>query len=226
MSQQLLPEETATRRGVPPVGPCGLSNAAFLSREPLPRRLARLSDAELIARIAQKDAGALAELYRRYARSVYSLLYNSLMRDPEFAEDLVQDTFIEVWRTAANYRPERGRVPAWIFAIARNRGVDRLRRLSADRRAWERIGYSVPGSQPDEAFELAWKELLGRQVRDVLRTLPPEQLQVLQLFSFSGLTHREIARQLGLPLGTVKGRVRLGLKKLSERLKDRERPVE
>lgn len=183
------------------------------------RNLREESDAELVERVARKDRDALAELYRRHSRPVYSLAYNT-MRNRESAEDLVQDAFLEVWRTAANYRSERGGALTWILAITRNRGVDQLRRFSTRRRAQEKIGRGILVSQPDETFDLTWENLRRRQVGEALRALPPEQLRVLELAYFSGLTHREIARQFRLPLGTVKGRMRLALKKLREQLED------
>lgn len=219
MSQRPSPDPGVPSLAAPSDGLPGESNVVPIPCGAPSRRGARESDAGLVERVARKDRGALAELYRRHSRTVYSLAYNT-MRNRESAEDLVQDVFLEVWSTAANYRSERGGALTWILAITRNRGVDQLRRFSARRRAQEKIGRGVLVSQPDETFDLTWENLRRRQVGEVLQALPPEQLRVLALAYSSGLTHREIARQFRLPLGTVKGRMRLALKKLREQLED------
>lgn len=160
------------------------------------------------------DAGAFAGLYDRHSRAAYSLAYR-MMGERQAAEDLVQETFLQVWRAARSYRAERGSVRTWILSIAHNRGIDQLRSSASRRRTQERVEQS-PTSQPSEAFTETWRNLQREQVREALRDLPPEQLKVLELAYYSGYTHTEIAELLGLPLGTVKGRMRLGLQKIRE----------
>lgn len=132
------------------------------------------------------------------------------------AEDLTQDAFLKVWRSAG-YRPGRGSVRTWILSIVRNRGIDRIRSLASRRRTQDRLERSAPRSQPSEAFAEAWRGYLSERVVEALGALPPEQREVITLAHLHGRTHEEIARHLGLPVGTVKGRMRLGLKKLGGR---------
>ena len=175
------------------------------------------SDAELLGRAAVKDIAAFSELYARYAGVAFSLAYN-MMHERQAAEDLVQEAFLEVWVKAGSYREERGSARAWLLSIVHNRGVDRLRALSARRRTLERAKRVVPAAEPGEAFARTWEGYLRRLVNEALRLLPPEQLEVLELAHFCGLTQKEISALLGIPLGTVKSRTRLALKKLKERL--------
>jgi RNA polymerase sigma-70 factor (ECF subfamily) len=128
----------------------------------------------------------------------------------------VQEAFLRVWRAAGSYRAERGSVRTWILSIVHNRGVDQLRSSAGRRRTQDRVEAVTRTFQPSEAFAETWRNSQREQVRQALRALPPEQLKVLELAYFSGYTHAEIAELLDLPLGTVKGRMRLGLKKIRE----------
>ena len=161
------------------------------------------------------DAGAFGALYDRHSRATYSLAYR-MMGERQAAEDVVQEAFLSVWRAAASYRAERGSVRTWILSIVHNRGIDQLRSIANRRRTQDRPEATTPTSQPSEAFAEAWRNSQREQVREALRELPSEQLKVLELAYFSGYTHTEIAELLDLPLGTVKGRMRLGLKKIRE----------
>ena len=159
------------------------------------------------------DAEAFAVLYDRHSRAAYSLAYR-MMGERQAAEDLLQDAFLEIWRGAATYRAERGSLRTWILSIVHNRGIDQLRSLSSRRRTQEKVEAEAPTSQPSEAFAESWRNSQREQVRAAMSTLPPEQLKILELAYFSGYTHVEVADILDLPLGTVKGRMRLGLKKI------------
>lgn len=161
------------------------------------------------------DAEAFAALYDRHSRAAYSLAYR-MMGEKQAAEDLAQDAFLKVWRSAAGYRAERGSVRTWILSIVHNRGIDQLRSLASRRRTQEKVEAEAPRSQPSEAFAESWRNSQREQVRAAMSTLPPEQVKILELAYFSGYTHLEIADMLGLPLGTVKGRMRLGLKKIRD----------
>ena len=154
-------------------------------------------------------------LYDRHGRAAYSLSYR-MMGEKQAAEDLVQDAFLKVWRGAGSYRTERGSVRTWILSIVHNRGIDQLRSLASRRRTQNKVEASAPISQPSEAFAETWSNSQREQVREALGTLPPEQLKILELAYFSGYTHVEISELLDLPLGTVKGRMRLGLKKIRD----------
>jgi len=179
------------------------------------RQYLLLADEDLISLVEANDAEAFAVLYDRHSRAAYSLAYR-MMGERQSAEDLVQDAFLKVWRAAGSYRSERGSVRTWLLSIVHNRGIDQLRSLASQRRTQQRIEASAPRSQPSEAFAQSWRNVQREQVREALRTLPPEQLSVLELAYFSGYTHVEIAELLDLPLGTVKGRMRLGLKKIKD----------
>ena len=179
------------------------------------RQYLLLADEELIPLVGRGDAEAFAVLYDRHSRAAYSLAHR-MMGERQAAEDLAQDGFLKVWRSATSYRADRGSVRTWILSIVHNRGIDQLRSLASRRRTQEKIEASAPKSQPSEAFAESWRNSQREQVREALSTLPPEQLKVLELAYFSGYTHVEIAELLGLPLGTVKGRMRLGLKKIRD----------
>jgi RNA polymerase sigma-70 factor (ECF subfamily) len=179
------------------------------------RQYLLLADEELISLAGQGEAQAFAVLYDRHSRVAYSLAYR-MMGEKQAAEDLVQDGFLKVWRGAEGYRVERGSVRTWILSIVHNRGIDQLRSTASRRRTQEKVEASAPVSQPSEAFAETWRNSQREQVREALGTLPQEQLKILELAYFSGYTHVEIAELLGLPLGTVKGRMRLGLKKVRD----------
>ena len=179
------------------------------------RQYLLLADEDLISLVGQGDADAFAVLYDRHSRAAYSLAYR-MMGERQAAEDLAQDAFLKVWRSATSYRAERASVRTWLLSIVHNRGIDQLRSLASRRRTQEKIEASAPKSQPSEAFSESWRNSQRDQVREALKTLPKEQLKTLELAYFSGYTHVEIAELLEVPLGTVKGRMRLGLKKMKE----------
>ena len=172
-----------------------------------------LADEDLISLVEASDSEAFATLYDRHNRAAFSLAYR-MMGDRQAAEDLAQDAFLKVWRGAGSYRAERGSVRTWILSIVHNRGIDQLRSHASRRRTQDRIEASAPRSQPSEAFAETWRNSQRDQIREALNTLPAEQLKILELAYFSGYTHVEISKLLSLPLGTVKGRMRLGLKKI------------
>jgi RNA polymerase sigma-70 factor (ECF subfamily) len=155
-----------------------------------------------MSRVAGGDADALGELYDRYGRVVFGVIYRMLGR-PESAEEVVQNAFHSVWRQATAYRPERGSVRTWLLAIARNAAID-----------WRRSKGNRMGRETaiDESLMLVDE----RRVRAAVASLPSEQREVLSLAFWSGLSQTEIAKRTGAPLGTVKSRVRLGMARLRE----------
>jgi RNA polymerase sigma-70 factor (ECF subfamily) len=179
------------------------------------RQYLLLADEDLISLVQAKDAEAFAVLYDRHGRVAYSLAHR-MMGERQAAEDLVQDAFLKAWRGAGSYRAERGSVRTWLLSIVHNQGIDQLRSVASRRRTQQKVEATAPNSQPSEAFSESWRNVQREQVREALKTLPREQLKVLELAYFSGYTHVEIAELLGLPLGTVKGRMRLGLKKVKD----------
>lgn len=177
------------------------------------KRYLLLADEDLISLVEAGDAEAFAGLYDRHSRSAYSLAYR-MMRDRQEAEDLVQDSFIKVWRSARSYRAERGSVRTWILSVTHNRGIVHLRSTASRRRTQDRVELTAQSAQQSEAFSETWRNSQRGQVQEALTTLPEEQLKILELAYYSGYTHAEIAEMLDLPLGTVKGRMRLGMKKI------------
>lgn len=179
-----------------------------------------LADEDLISFVEAGDAEAFATLYDRHSRAAYSLAYR-MMGERQAAEDLAQDAFLKVWRGVGSYRAERGSVRTWILSIVHNRGIDQLRSHASRRRTQDKIEATAPRAQPSEAFAETWRNSQRDQVREAMGTLPSEQLKILELAYFSGYTHVEISELLSLPLGTVKGRMRLGLKKIREHFEAR-----
>ncbi len=175
----------------------------------------RLADEDLISLVESGDSGAFAALYDRHSRAAFSLAYR-MMGGRQAAEDLVQEVFLRVWRSTGSYKAGRGSVRTWILSIVHHRGVDLLRSAASRRRTQDKVEASAESSQPSEAFSEAWRNTQRDEIRQALGTLPPEQLKILELAYFSGYTHMEIADLLDLPLGTVKGRMRLGLKKIRD----------
>jgi RNA polymerase sigma-70 factor, ECF subfamily len=183
-----------------------------------------LADEDLISMVEAADADAFATLYDRHSHAAFSLTYR-MMGERQAAEDLAQDAFLKVWRSASSYRAERGSVRTWILSIVHNRGIDQIRSHASRRRTQDKIEASTPRSQPSEAFAQTWRNSQRDQIREALDTLPPEQLKILELAYFSGYTHVEISELLRLPLGTVKGRMRLGLKKIRDYFESRDAAV-
>ena len=178
------------------------------------RQYLMLADEELMLLVNNGEPKAFATLYDRHIRAAYCLAYR-MMGEKQAAEDLAQEAFIKAWRRAGSYRAERASVRTWILSIVHNRGIDQLRSHASRRRTQEKIEASAASSQPsEEAFAETWRNTQAEQVREALSTLPKEQLKILELAYFSGYTHVEIAELLGVPLGTVKGRMRAGLKKM------------
>jgi RNA polymerase sigma-70 factor (ECF subfamily) len=166
-------------------------------------------DAETILRqLASGDGHALGELYDRYA-SVVKGLAMRILRDRSDAEDVVQDVFVQVWSQAARFDPLRGTPQAWLCTIARTRAIDRLRRRVARR---EEVGV------PSIAVTEGPRSEDGIAVRKALDGIPPDQRRALELAYYDGLTHSEIARRVGAPLGTIKTRIRTALTRLRNTL--------
>jgi RNA polymerase sigma factor (sigma-70 family) len=167
-------------------------------------------DAAAVARVAGGDAVALRELYDRYGRVIYSFAYR-LTHDVTLSEECVQDVFVALWRRAADFDPTRAKLTTWLFVVARNRAIE-LGRQKA-RRPELRDDLEPVGSSPDPADLIAVADE-SQRLAEAMAELPEEQLAVLRLAYFEGLSHSEIAEVIGIPLGTVKGRMRLALDRL------------
>lgn len=180
-------------------------------------RYPHLADEDLISLIGSSDARAFAVLYDRHSRAAYWVAYR-MTGGRQAAEDLTQDAFFKVWRSSESYRPERGNVRTWILTIVHNRGIDRLRSAASRRRTQDRVEAVTMRHEPSEAFEEVWRGYRRERLKEALGALPREQREAVTLAHLHGRTQTEIAERLGLPLGTVKGRMRLGLKKLRDHL--------
>jgi RNA polymerase sigma-70 factor (ECF subfamily) len=173
-------------------------------------------EAALLIRVAQRDQAALSELYDRYARVLYAVAFKSL-RSAEESEEVVLDVFAQVWRTAARYDVDKGRVDSWLFMMTRSRVLDRLRTLQRVTKVTvvsenvAEIQTPTPGVDPIENVLISERR---DRVLAALSQLPEAQRQVIELAYYKGLTQSEIAAQTNLSLGTVKTRIRLGLSKL------------
>jgi RNA polymerase sigma-70 factor (ECF subfamily) len=178
-------------------------------------KLLLLEDGDLVAHVEAGNPHAFALLYDRHSRAAYCVAYR-MMGNRQAAEDLIQEAFLKVWRAAGSYRPKRSTVRTWILSIVRNRSIDQMRATATRRRTQEKLEASAPRSQPSEAFAETWRKSRRDQILKAMKALPPEQSKILELVYFSGYTHVEIAGILNIPLGTVKGRLRLGLKKIGE----------
>lgn len=177
-------------------------------------------DETLVRRIAQRDANAFAQLYDRHADLVYSVALR-VLADPALAQDAAQDVFLRLWRNPAAYDAARGRFVSWLVSVARNRAVDEVR-MRGRRRLREVGDHASVDDPPDgraEDPQVAVQVQADRlAVRRALAQLPPEQRVALEMAYFSGLTQQEIAEHLHQPLGTIKTRTRLAMKKLRSML--------
>lgn len=180
-------------------------------------------DADLMDALGQGEAEALEALYDRYSSLVFSVGLR-MLRDPQLAEDVVQEVFVRLWRQPASFDPERGRFISWLMSVTRNRALDELRRISRrtrteDRESDEHPLDALPTHDRMDDPVLGVELLEQREVVQAAMTrLPPEQRRVIELAYFSGLTQTEISDVTGEPLGTVKTRTRLGMQKLREAL--------
>ena len=177
--------------------------------------LQRLADEDLMPLMARKDAAAFEVYYDRHGGAAYSLAHR-IVGDPQAAEDVTQEAFLSIWRSRARYDPTRGSVRAWTLGIVRNRAIDALRREGgrAPKLDHDDDAALQREAAPERTEAEALRRETARQVRGALGALPTEQSQVIELAYFGGFTHSEIARMLKMPLGTVKGRMRLGLEKI------------
>ncbi|MEJ2601647.1 MAG: sigma-70 family RNA polymerase sigma factor [Anaerolineales bacterium] len=180
-------------------------------------------DEALLRLISHQQTDALSALYDRYGRLVFSLALQ-MMGEVAVAEEITQDVFLRVWEKAHTYRSDQARVSTWITSITRYRSIDLLRRRKSrpdhTSLAWDDLPLNaipVAEGDPEDMTELSMRR---KRVRAAIAMLPTEQKKVLALAYFKGLTHSEIAELLGNPLGTVKTRIRAGMQKLRDILKD------
>jgi RNA polymerase sigma-70 factor (ECF subfamily) len=181
------------------------------------------TDESLLRLIARRDADALAALYDRHAQTVYNMI-TRIVREPGTADEVLQDTFWQVWQKAGEFRGG-GAAAAWLYRIARNKSLDQLRRLKArpqplssdesgEQSVWSTL--AATGAEVERITEHTWRR---QQVREALTSLPADQRLCLELAYFEGMSQRQIAEHTATPVGTVKTRVRMGLEKLERILR-------
>lgn len=175
----------------------------------------RLADEELMPLVGRKDPEAFEVLYDRHGGAAYSLAYR-IVGDRAAAEEVTQEAFISVWRSGARFDAARGSVRSWLLSVVRNRAIDFLRSRAGKAPKLTFDDDAVLEARPAEerTEEEALRRETAAEVRGALGKLPGEQSKVIELAYFGGFSHSEIARILGLPMGTVKGRMRLGLEKI------------
>ena len=178
--------------------------------------LSEARDRELVQAIGRGDEDAFRGLFGRYAPSAMALA-RRVARQPFLAEEIVQEAFLAVWRNPSGYDQQRGSVRAWLMGMVHHRAVDAVRREEAQRRRVEESMVSDPVASPDPADDVADAIDLPEErkaVRAALEALPAEQREVIELMYFGGLSQSKISERLGLPLGTVKSRTLLGMRRL------------
>ena len=180
--------------------------------------LRELADEDLMQLVQRGEARAFEVIYDRHSSVAFSLAYR-MCGSRAAAEDVVQEAFLAMWRSGARYDRTRGSVRTWVLGIVHNRAIDALRRsMVHDRRRASDEGLEERFEARERTDVEAARRDEARDVRQALGTLPPEQCKVIELAYFGGFTHSEIAAMLDTPIGTVKGRMRLGLDKLRGQL--------
>jgi RNA polymerase sigma-70 factor (ECF subfamily) len=218
MSSVVDPNLQAAPGSEPDVATSEKSMTSAVDREP-----GAPSDVDLMLGIQSGDADALSQLYDRYSGIMKALILRIIHNETE-ADDLLQEVFMEIWNQAKNFSAEKGKALGWMVTLTRRRAIDALRKKQAYARAEERL-QAEPERQP-----LAWvenateKDIEAGDTRvlmaKVINSLPEAQQQVIELAFFQGMSQREIAFHTNIPLGTVKTRLELGLKKIYDGLKE------
>lgn len=172
-----------------------------------------IADEELLARIADQDQDALMTLYQRYSAMVYGLAMR-VLQNQALAEEVTQDVFMKLWQKPTRWNPVLGKLSSWLLATTRNAAIDRVR---YEQRRPERIAPPVEemvhlASDERGVDDPLWAD--GQLLSQLLARLPDEQRQLIELSFYQGYTHSELAERLNMPLGTVKTRLRAGLKRL------------
>jgi RNA polymerase sigma-70 factor (ECF subfamily) len=227
-----VPASIATRRSAEPEG--ARARITVVLADTLPssarmrqdgralRRHMHLSDEALVALVARGDETALGELVDRVGRVAYGIAFR-VLRDERLAEDAVQEGFLAVWRSAATFRPDRGKASTWIVTLVHRRAVDAVRR--EQRRRAEPLESEARPDLADpsgSAEDAAWLGFERDRVQRALRSLPDAQREAIELAYYGGYSQSELAERLGLPLGTIKSRMFAGLARLREALDDAE----
>lgn len=204
----------SARAGSPSAVPVPSLERSLPEPSTLDRDVRRAEEAALLARVVDRDERAVEELYARYSGPLYSLAYQ-VTRADRFAQDVVQEVFIALWKDAARFDPAKGSVGPWLFSLARHKAIDLVRREANVRKRTADVDMSFEEA-PDNVDHEAWLNLRRDKVREAIAELTDSQRTALELAFFSGLTHVEVAERLGIPLGTAKTRIRSALLRLRD----------
>ncbi|WP_026691063.1 RNA polymerase sigma factor [Alteribacter aurantiacus] len=177
--------------------------------------MAKMDDKQLYRRIQEHDQAALETLYDKYEKLLYSFAYK-MVQDPQSAEEIVQEVVLKLWKGTGTYDETKGKFSSWLLTMTRNTAIDMIRKQDKQEvhlsNEWE------PGdSGPQVEDMIEWKEQ-GETLKKAIRTLKKEQIEIVELFYFKGYSQRKIAEKTNIPLGTIKGRIRLALKHLRQEL--------
>jgi RNA polymerase sigma-70 factor (ECF subfamily) len=177
-----------------------------------------VADEDLMRLVQRGDARAFEAIYDRHGAAAFSLAYR-MAGSRAAAEDIVQEAFLSVWRSSVRYQPERGNLRSWLLSVVHNRAIDWLRRsVTQTRHQADAEGIEEREAAPELTDVEALRRDEARTIRSAMEQLPADQLRVVELAYFGGFTHSQIADMLGMPLGTVKGRMRLALDKMRDGL--------
>lgn len=204
-------------RRVPASGPAATREGSVPEAEDANAQR-RAEDVELLARIVDRDERAVETLYARYSGPLYSLAYQVTGAE-RFAQDVVQEVFIALWKDAARFDPARGAVAPWLFSLARHKAIDLVRREQNVRKRTADVDLEFEQADDDVDHE-AWMRIRRVRVREAIEQLTPVQREALEMAFFQGLTHVEVSERLDIPLGTAKTRIRSALLRLRDVLGD------
>lgn len=174
----------------------------------------RAEEAALLVRIREQDERAIEALYERHSGPLYSLAYQVTGGD-RFAQDIVQEVFVAVWKNAGRFDPARGSLSSWLFALARHKAIDLVRREANVRRHTADVDLELEEAA-DDVDQETWRRVRRGAVRAAMAELPEAQRVALEMAFFGGLTHVEVSEALGIPLGTAKTRIRTALLRLRD----------
>lgn len=182
-----------------------------------------LEDMLLVTRVAGGDEAALGQLYDRFGQAAYSLCLR-IIHDPATAEELTQEVFVRLWRSAASFDAERGGVSTWLLRIAHNLSLNEVRRRQSRPVVAPDVDWEVQSttladtSREGDPAQVVWAREQGQVIQQALAELPAPQRQAIELAFFGGLSQAEVAAALGEPLGTIKSRIRVGMQRLRDLL--------
>ncbi|WP_416148693.1 RNA polymerase sigma factor [Salipaludibacillus sp. HK11] len=178
--------------------------------------MGKLDDLQLYERVQEKDKSALEALYDKYERLLYSFSYK-MVKDPEVAEEIVQEVMIKLWKGTGTYSPKYGKFSSWLLTVTRHTSIDYLRKQQKVSTEEVHTEVELHDNQPPLEQMVEWKQQ-GERLREAMTTLKKDQQVIIELFYFKGFSQRKISEKVDIPLGTVKGRIRLALKHLKAEL--------